>query len=228
MPHLRGSPRGLGGKGSGDAGAVYNDGNDFFGAIIKAEGTGKHGNPYDTSLGYMKSPKPLTEMTMAESLAWGDQIRRAQGLNSSAKGAFQIVNTTQRLAMRALGLGPDDLFNRENQRRMASWIARKQGLGAWEGFKKHPGERARAQAAMGVGRDRDFADPPSRPDSAPLSRMGDSLMLRGAGAQQIKGDARLHISMDGLPRGAKFSTDMSGMFKEVKTERGRPMADRDK
>lgn len=125
---------------------------DFFDAIIKAEGTGKHGDPYNASLGYLKSPKPLTEMTMAEALAWGDHIRKGTDIgrrfNSSAKGAFQIVNTTQRLAMDGLHLGPDDKFSVENQRRMAAWIARKQGLGAWEGFKSHPDQRARAAAAL--------------------------------------------------------------------------------
>jgi hypothetical protein len=121
---------------------------DFYDSIIKAEGTAKYGDPYNTSLGYMKSPKSLTEMTMDESLAWGEQVRRAQGLNSSAKGAFQIVNSTQREAMAALGIRGDEKFSPENQRRMADWIARKQGLEAWEGFKTHPRERDAAAAAM--------------------------------------------------------------------------------
>jgi hypothetical protein len=112
-------------------------GGEFYRSIMRAEGTDKFGDPYNTSLGYMRSPKPLVEMTMAESLAWGDQVRRAQGLNSSAKGAFQITNTTQRDAMRALGLGDNDLFSVENQNRMADWIFKTQGIGAWEGFKRH-------------------------------------------------------------------------------------------
>jgi hypothetical protein len=112
-----------------------------YDAIINAEGTAKYGDPYNTSLGYMRSPKPLVDMTMAESLAWGDQVRRAQGLNSSAKGAFQITNTTQRDAMRALGLGGSDMFSPENQRAMADWIYKTQGLGAWEGLKKLDGAR---------------------------------------------------------------------------------------
>ncbi|NDB62254.1 hypothetical protein EB001_28030, partial [bacterium] len=131
---------------SGGAGS-----NRFFDSIIRAEGTGKHGDPYNTSLGYMKSPKPLTEMTMAESLAWGDQVRKAQGMNSSAKGAFQIVNTTQLNAMKSLGIGMDEKFSPENQRRMAAWIVKQQGLGAWEGFKVHPDEKQNAVAAMQEG-----------------------------------------------------------------------------
>lgn len=124
-------------------------GGDFYRSIMRAEGTDKFGDPYNTSLGYMRSPKPLVEMTMAESLAWGDQVRRAQGLNSSAKGAFQITNTTQRDAMRALGLGANDLFSAENQNRMADWIFKTQGIGAWEGFKR-PGAALPAAARASV------------------------------------------------------------------------------
>jgi hypothetical protein len=74
-------------------------------------------------------------MTIGESLSWGDWIRKhtriGQQTNSSAKGAFQIVNTTERAAIKALGLKLSDMFNAENQQKMASWIACHQGLGAW-------------------------------------------------------------------------------------------------
>jgi hypothetical protein len=132
-------------------------GNDFYSAIMRAEGTARFGNPYDVSLGYRASPKPLTQMTMAESLAWGEEIARQEmtrtGLPrnrvSSAKGAFQVVNSTQRDAMRALGLGANDMFSAENQNRIADWIFKTQGLGAWEGLKKSPADASAARAASG-------------------------------------------------------------------------------
>jgi hypothetical protein len=140
----------------GDA-PVYHDPNAFYDAIISAEGTAKHGNPYDTSLGYTKSPKPLSKMTLAESLQWGDWIRHHTGIgratNSSAKGAFQIVNTTQRLAMKALGMHMNDLFSEANQQRMASWIARHQGLGAWASMPTHPRQYQQALRALRAGED---------------------------------------------------------------------------
>jgi len=81
-------------------------------------------------------------MTMQESLEWGDHIRKQTEtgikFNSSAKGAFQIVNETQKLAMKALGIGYNELFDEENQRRMCAWIWTTQGWQAWEGLKKHP------------------------------------------------------------------------------------------
>ena len=114
----------------------------IYDAIIAAEGTARYNDPYNTSLGYEKSPKPLTSMTMKESLEWGDYIRKQTptGIKykSSAKGAFQIVNTTQEDAMKALGIGDDELFDEENQKRMAAWIWTTQGWRAWEGLKKHP------------------------------------------------------------------------------------------
>ncbi len=150
--HLRDAASRGGGR---DANVRYNDPNSFYDAIIKAEGTSKYGDPYNTSLGYMKSPKPLTDMTMDEVMAWGEQVRVAQGLNSSAKGAFQIVNSTQRKAMRALGIKGSDKFSPENQRRMASWIARNQGLGAWEGFKGNRAAYETAREGLAQGRDRE-------------------------------------------------------------------------
>lgn len=140
-----------------NSGADYHDPNAFYDAIISAEGTGKHGNAYDTSLGYTKSPVPLTSMTLAQSLEWGDYIRKhtriGEATNSSAKGAFQIVNTTERLAIKALGLHMNELFSEENQRKMASWIARHQGLGAWASMPTHPRQFQQALRGLRAGED---------------------------------------------------------------------------
>lgn len=169
------------GGSSGGGGGGKIESNEFYKSIIDAEGTGKHGDPYNTSLGYVTPPKPLTEMTMDESLAWGDHIRTQTPTgvktNSSAKGAFQIVNTTQREAMAALGLKGGDKFNEENQKKMASWIAHKQGLGAWEGLKIHPDKMATAQAALQSGVDKQItstpqstATPSGTSDATPASK----------------------------------------------------------
>ncbi len=145
-------------KGNSGVPAYSSVGQNFFNAIIRAEGTASGGrDPYNTSLGFMQSPKPLTSMTMNEVLAWGEKVRAAQGQNSSAKGAFQIVNQTQRNAMAALGIGGDEIFSPENQRKMAIWIAKTQGLGAWEGLKKHGNEMAIARNAFGAVTPEDIA-----------------------------------------------------------------------
>lgn len=136
-----------GGAGAKSSLPILASGNGFLDAVMRAEGTARTGDPYNTSLGYRASPKPLVTMTMDESLAWGEKIAReemarlgvSRGEASSAKGAFQIVNSTQRAAMQALGMSGSDLFSADNQNRMAEWIRKTQGVGAWEGFKKNPG-----------------------------------------------------------------------------------------
>lgn len=130
----------------GAAGLGTGAGDTWHEAVMRAEGTsGK--DPYNTVLGYGKygrPGKPITEMTLAEVYAFGREVRRRHG-SASAMGAFQIVGRTMKAHMKAAGLGPHDLFSPENQRKLADDIRRTEGLGAWEGFKSHPGERARAQ-----------------------------------------------------------------------------------
>lgn len=135
----------------------------LYDSIINAEGTARGGrDPYNTVLGYGRwgSPsKPLTDMTLNEVREFGLQMRRAQLANgtawkdtSSASGAFQIVGSTMMDAARALGMDPGSTkFTPEIQRQMASWIARTQGLGAWQGFRGHPGELAKARTALAGG-----------------------------------------------------------------------------
>lgn len=135
----------------------------LFDAIINAEGTARGGrDPYNTVLGYGKYGSPsknLTDMTLNEVKEFGLSMRRRQAeqgmawnKTSSASGAFQIVGSTMMDAARALGMDPNSTkFTPEIQRQMATWIAKRQGLGAWEGFKHHPGERAKAAAAMSGG-----------------------------------------------------------------------------
>ncbi|OAI25962.1 hypothetical protein A1351_15530 [Methylosinus sp. R-45379] len=136
-----------------------------YAAIMSAEGTSRFGDPYNVSLGYRRSPRPLTTMTMDEAIAWGEEIARQEmsrtGLSrrevSSAKGAFQIVNSTQRDAMRALGLSGSDQFSAENQNKMADWIMKTQGIGAWKGFDR-PGVAAPATDDLGRKYDAGVAD----------------------------------------------------------------------
>lgn len=366
LPHMGGGGRfnGIGGGGGGGAsgvptgaaGAAPGDPGGLHSAIIAAEGTGKGGrNPYDTVLGYGRwgtPSKPLSSMTLDEVFQHGLKMRQAQAAagtpwnrTSSASGAFQIVGSTMRAAQKALGLKGDELFNAETQQRMASWIAQTQGLSAWEGFKAHPGELARARAAMaggtpamspsadlrvkpgagtghpgvmalakmlqasgmvnrftafrdefhkgrrgslhnqGLAGDFSLTDPrrsaaaaqyvretmrkagltdadmqvldeyarPSRGatgghmhygfrsavaadkfaawarrgETESLARSGDAMMMRGAASQRVEGDAKLSIDLKGFPKGTAFSTEASGMFKQVHLDRGRQMAEAD-
>ena len=132
-------PRGASGPGTGAGGSWYE-------AVMRAEGTaGK--DPYNVVLGngrYGLPEKPLTDMTLAEAYRFGRTVRARHGA-SSAIGAFQIVGRTMREHMKHTGLGWGDKFSPENQRKLAASIRKREGWGAWEGFKVHPGELRRAR-----------------------------------------------------------------------------------
>ena len=128
---------------------------DLESAIIHAEGTGKGGrDPYNTVLGYgaYGTPsKPLQEMTMSEAWQFGEQMRHNPDnpYDSSARGAFQITDQSQREAQRALGIGDNELFDKKNQIRMMHYLATTGGrLKRWEGFKYHPADRDIAERAL--------------------------------------------------------------------------------
>ena len=164
------------GGGAGGAGGSWTD------AVMRAEGTaGK--DPYNVVLGngkYGLPSKPLTEMSLREAYAFGRTVRARHG-SSSALGAFQIVGRTMKSHMGHVGLGWDDKFSPENQRKLADSIRRREGWGAWEGFKSHPGELQRARRGV------NFPGPvPEKPPSA------------GGSTQRASAEDRLHAFADRL------------------------------
>jgi|GEM_PF-2862606 len=113
--------------------------------------SGKAG--YDAVLGngkYGTPDKPVSTMTLDEAFRFGRQIKARHG-SSSALGRYQIVGNTMRAAQEALGIPGTATFDQAMQDRMARWIARNQGLGAWEGLKSNPRAMAAARAAMAQG-----------------------------------------------------------------------------
>lgn len=120
-----------------DAIAGTESGKASYNAVL---GNGKYGTP----------SKPVSQMSLDEAFAFGRQIKSRHG-SSSALGRYQIVGNTMRSAQKSLGIDGSAPFNAENQDRMARWIARSQGLGAWEGLKSNPRAMAAARAAMAQG-----------------------------------------------------------------------------
>lgn len=157
-------PRGAFGPGTGA-------GNSWYEAIMRAEGTaGK--DPYNVVLGngrYGLPSKPLTDMSLAEAYQFGRSVRARHG-SSSAIGAFQIVGQTMKNFMGEAGLGWNDKFSPENQRKLAAVIRRHQGFGAWEGFKVHPGELRNAREMNPYGKDPapTAGPPPKAPANKPI------------------------------------------------------------
>jgi len=124
-------------------------------SIARAEGTFKTG--YNTSLGngaFLPGGKEqnLVGMSLTEVLSLGDYMlhNKNNRYNSSALGRYQIVGTTLRAAAAALGMDLNTTkFDATTQDKLAMWIIKKQGLGAWEGFKSHPEELTNAMSAAG-------------------------------------------------------------------------------
>ncbi|MCX5516237.1 hypothetical protein C3941_19800 [Kaistia algarum] len=102
------------GLGGGSGGNVSSEGGPLLDLIMKAEGTTTRG--FDDSFGH-QIKGTLTDKTVAQILdiqkgMWG----------SSAIGAFQIMRSTLRDAIKAGVVGTDDLFTPENQRKIANWL----------------------------------------------------------------------------------------------------------
>jgi len=69
-------------------------------------------------------PKPLVEMTIQEVLDWQDSIDRKY--MSEAAGRYQIMEDTLRGLLHVVD--PDELYNEENQDKLAIHLMKRRGL----------------------------------------------------------------------------------------------------
>ena len=175
-------PRGGSAVGTGAGGSWYE-------SIMRAEGTAGR-DPYNVVLGngrYGLPSKPLTDMTLEEAYKFGRTVRARHG-SSSAIGAFQIVGQTMKTFMGEAGLGWQDKFSPENQRKLAAVIRKRQGIGAWEGFKHHPGERANARGGPEMAAPPPTAGPPPKRQEQPGIThvyLNDRVIARAVTARQV-------------------------------------------
>ncbi len=187
---LGGDPAGATSTGSGagessGTGAANPEASKALANAIASVEAGPDG--YDTVLGngaYGKPDKPLSQMTLAEAREFGRSVRRRHG-SSSALGRYQIVNTTRDAAQKALRLPDDTVYSAEVQDRMMRWIARNQGLGAWEGLKGSSRAMAKAREAMEQGGAREAPPAPPASASKPSSVIPKLDIKPGITAQQF-------------------------------------------
>lgn len=104
------------------------------------------GGDYNALFGYTNRQGPfqgtrLTDMTLNEALQFADPagpyastVRGQIGRTATPMGAYQIVGTTLRDAMKGLGLTGNERFDEGMQDRIAQWIYQTQGPQAWEGW----------------------------------------------------------------------------------------------
>ena len=108
---------------------------------------GESGGDYNALFGYQNRPNGrfsninLTSMPISDVLAFTDPsgpyaqyVKSQVGRVATPVGAYQVVGTTLRDAVNALGIDPSTPFNQATQDRIGQWILETQGTGAWEGY----------------------------------------------------------------------------------------------
>jgi len=121
---------------------------------------GESGGDYDALFGYQNRPDGIfsgikvSEMPIADVIkftsptgAYGQYVKGQVGRVATPVGAYQVVGSTLRGAVEALGLDPSQKFDKATQDKIGQYILKTQGTGAWEGYGK--GGAAMAQADAG-------------------------------------------------------------------------------
>jgi len=109
---------------------------------------GESGGDYNALYGYQNRPggrfanTRLTDMSVGDVIQFTDPrgdyaayVRGQVGHTATPVGAYQVVGTTLRGAVDALGIDPSTPFNQATQDRIGEWIFNTQGTGAWEGYR---------------------------------------------------------------------------------------------
>lgn len=102
----------------------------FLDLVHSGESGKKNYNDYYGSGAYGNPDKDVTKMTVDEVLAFGDQLRKKTGINTSAIGRYQIEGATLRDVMGKLGIKGTDIFDESLQDKIAIYLAKRRGRNA--------------------------------------------------------------------------------------------------
>jgi len=110
---------------------------------------GESGGDYDALYGYQNRPDGIfsgikvSEMPIADVIkftspsgTYGQYVKGQVGRVATPVGAYQVVGSTLRGAVEALGLDPSQKFDKATQDKIGQYILKTQGTGAWEGYGK--------------------------------------------------------------------------------------------
>ena len=180
---------------------------------------GESGGDYDALFGYQNRPDGIfsgikvSEMPIADVIkftsptgAYGQYVKGQVGRVATPVGAYQVVGSTLRGAVEALGLDPSQKFDKATQDKIGQYILKTQGTGAWEGYGK-------GGAAM--------AQEPQKPQGL----LGGLLGGQGiGGALGMRDDFRDKLAMaimagSGDPRLTPLIEQRAASMKERKEER---------
>ena len=108
---------------------------------------GESGGDYNALFGYQNRPNgqfsnvQVSQMPVGDVIAFTDPsgpyaqyVRGQVGHVATPVGAYQVVGSTLRDAVNALGIDPSTRFDQQTQDRIGQWILENQGTGAWEGY----------------------------------------------------------------------------------------------
>lgn len=111
--------------------------------------SGESGGDYDALFGYQNRPDGLfsnikvSQMPVGDVIKftspsgeYGQYVKSKVGHVATPVGAYQVVGSTLREAVNALGIDPNQRFDRATQDRIGKYILKTQGTGAWEGYGK--------------------------------------------------------------------------------------------
>jgi hypothetical protein len=110
---------------------------------------GESGGDYDALYGYQNRSDgkfegiKVSEMPIADVIKftsptgeYGQYVKGQVGRVATPVGAYQVVGSTLRGAVEALGLDPSQKFDKATQDKIGQYILKTQGTGAWEGYGK--------------------------------------------------------------------------------------------
>jgi hypothetical protein len=110
---------------------------------------GESGGDYDALYGYQNRPDgkfagvKVSDMPIADVIKftspsgeYGQYVKGQVGRVATPVGAYQVVGSTLRGAVEALGLDPSQKFDKATQDKIGQYILKTQGTGAWEGYGK--------------------------------------------------------------------------------------------
>ena len=110
---------------------------------------GESGGDYDALFGYQNRPDGIfsgikvSEMPIADVIkftspsgAYGEYVKGQVGRVATPVGAYQVVGSTLRSAVEALGLETNQKFDKATKDKIGQYILKTQGTGAWEGYGK--------------------------------------------------------------------------------------------
>lgn len=109
---------------------------------------GESGGDYGALYNYQNRPNGLfsnvnlTNMTIGDVIQftspqgqYAQYVKGQVGRTATPVGAYQVVGSTLRDAVNALGLDPSQKFDKATQDKIGQWIFKTQGTGAWQGYK---------------------------------------------------------------------------------------------